>query len=315
MTADISNFTPLVLFTDVRVGVGCVNCSFHSFAFVLKRALESKYSGFPVSITSTPLNSDLFLDDCFFATMKDVYNEKRVIWCDTPVSNPSVPLRYNEFKVVMVTSELVRKYASRYMRVDDVLPYFYLSDLAETYSKPFENRYGFSIVANTMYYDRKNLWPTLQALRDLAFVKYLRGICPLPECRAKPYTLREEEKYLLYGSTLFYLALSGIEGLGLTAIEAMGTGTPLIYLDAHVYRDYAVGIPVKPAGVQRVKVGMMEFEHYYFDVRELKEVLKYANGVKKEEWEDMSAKAKEAAVKRFSDTVVLPKLVAVLGSQ
>ncbi len=298
----------------MRVGVGCTNCSFYNFAFVLKRALELKYPGFSVSVLTTPLNSDLFLDDCFFATLKDVYNERRVVWCDTPVASPSAPLRYNEYKVVLVTSELVRKYAYKYMRVDDVLPYFYLSDLATTYSKPFENRYGFSIIANPMYYDRKNLWPTLQALRDLAYIRYLRGICPLPECRAKPYTMREEEKYSLYGSTLFYLALSGVEGLGLTAIEAMGTGTPLIYLNAHVYKDYAVGIPVKPAGVQRVKVGVMEFEHYYFDIRELKEVLKYANGIKKEEWEDMSAKAKEVALNRFSEDAVLKKLVAVLGS-
>ncbi|AZI75814.1 putative glycosyltransferase [Sulfolobales Beppu filamentous virus 2] len=106
----------------------------------------------------------------------------------------------------------------------------------------------------------------------------------------KLYSLSEEEKYDLLARSRFYLALSHGEGFGIPPVEAMSVGTVPIFNECHAYKDWLVGLSVKCQGFDIIDTPVGKFRYWYYDDKEVVEVVKYALGMGKEEYEDLRQK-------------------------
>ena len=113
-------------------------------------------------------------------------------------------------------------------------------------------------------------------------------------------SLTDEQKAQLLAQSRFLLWTSFVEGFGMPVLEAMAVGTIPIYSDVPAHNEFAVGVPIKPRdrmisfcyGVKVVK--------HVIDKSDVKETVKYALGMKKEEWTDLSSKCIEKAVEMWN---------------
>jgi len=110
------------------------------------------------------------------------------------------------------------------------------------------------------------------------------------------FSLTEENKYELYARAKFFLALSKSEGFGIPPIEAMAVGVVPIFLNAHGYKENLVGIPIDPID----EYTHCTDEDHCFRVWELSKTelryeIQHAMNMSKEEYEDLSEKAKNKA--------------------
>ena len=85
-------------------------------------------------------------------------------------------------------------------------------------------------------------WPP----QDLAAVAAAHGVAGRTELRNY---ISDEELALLYARAAVFVMLSEYEGFGLTPLEALAAGTPVVVLDTHVAREiYADAVTYVPHG-------------------------------------------------------------------
>jgi glycosyltransferase involved in cell wall biosynthesis len=93
-------------------------------------------------------------------------------------------------------------------------------------------------------------------------------------------------------------------------LEAMACGVVPIYSEIPCLKEYAVGIPVKVDGLSTVSTVDGVFYKYMIDKKDVIEAVKYALGLNKDAYEDLSLKAREKA--REMDSLTYKKWVEVL---
>ena len=133
----------------------------------------------------------------------------------------------------------------------------------------------------------------------------------------KIYTREVTDEYIygLYATHRFYLNLSDSEGYGLTPYEACNYGAVPILPRLPVFLEYFPSdLPIwfELTGETYCEDFVFEcIQHYVYDVNSLREAIKYAINMKKEEWVDKSARCMEW-VKAFDYRVVYQKFKELL---
>jgi len=127
---------------------------------------------------------------------------------------------------------------------------------------------------------------------DRSVEEYATKLNPYYPVNTKAYTLSRFQLYKLYRSAKFYLSLSGNGAFEMTPLEAMASGTPPITLDVKPFTEYNnCGLTFHATGVYRTPFT----DIYLYDPMEVVEVAKYAMGMGKEEYYDMSSRCVQTA--------------------
>jgi hypothetical protein len=241
----------------------------------------------------------------FYNVFKQHHDLDGVVWVDTKFS---VPIKEDVFPHARVYT--TSRWNARLLpRVDDVIPRFVDVDLARKFWGQ-EKKYLFVVIANTdEEVDHKNVLLSHQLLSRLGIREKSVIVANSVVADYPSFSLTEEEKYRLLAQSYFYLALSGSEGFGLPPVEAMAVGTPPVYVNAHAFSEWLHGIPVDVQDVKEVTVSRLPMTLHIPDEEDALEKMKYAMSILHErEYEEMSEKVREHAVKEFDPRKLLPLL-------
>ena len=168
-----------------------------------------------------------------------------IVWCDKPGKNN---VKLIDDRKIIVTSTWLKEYMEKEgVKVEQVIPFGVDDELAQKHVNfDFNARRGYISTDSE----------TLKAFEGRRKQLTLIG------ADFQPANLSEDLKYYLLSHSLFYIALND----GITPIEAMSVGTPLVYMRNRVNPEYACGIEID-------------------DMSDLKKI-----EISKEEWEDLSYK-------------------------
>jgi hypothetical protein len=151
----------------------------------------------------------------------------------------------------------------------------------------------FVTLGESRFFDRKNLTLIDEVTRQFGVRDKTIIIGNMGNPDYRTFSLTEDFKYMLYARAKFFLALSKSEGFGIPPIEAMAVGVVPVFLNAHGYKENLVGIPIDPIDEYTYCV----YDKYCFRVwelskHELKYEIQHALTMSKDEYEDLSEKAK-----------------------
>jgi len=272
------------------------------------------------AVLRTDIMADIFLTDAVIMSQNWLHPWKSLWWVDTPVYR----IEGNYFltrnnKIVMTTSNWVRDVLRRSFNVDPpvrYLPVFGCYKLA--YS--FHDKSGFITIGNNLGVDRKNIYFLHKWFTDHNIRNYLKIISNEPVADiVSNYNLDDNRKYELLGRSLFYVAMSRAEGFGLPPLEALSCGTPVIYLNAHVFHETLndkVGIPVEVGNEYDIDIKIegvpLHYRFYDPDPKEFAYAVETAKTINRELYEDMVAKGIEYVEGRFGYKKIIDNLVDVL---
>lgn len=139
---------------------------------------------------------------------------------------------------------------------------------------------------------------------DKSVELYATRLNPYYPENTKAYSLSRFGLYNLYRSAKFYLSLSGNGAFEMTPLEAMASGTPPITLNVEPFTEYnKCGFTFHATGIYRTPFT----DIYLFDPEEVLEITKYAKGMGKEEYYDMSSRCVQIA-RQYYFLRVYPKL-------
>ena len=219
----------------------------------------------------------------------------------------------------MVTSNWTRDVLRRSFNVD--LPVRYLPVFG--CYKPlydFHHKSGFVTIGNNLGVDRKNIYFLHKWFTDRNIRNYLKIVSnePVADIRSN-YNMKDEDKYDLLGRSLFYVAMSRAEGFGLPPLEALSCGTPVIYLNAHTFKETLndkVGIPVEVGSEYDIDVRVEGVPlHYHFyepDPKEFTYAIETAKTINRDLYEDMVMKGIKYVEERFGYKKIIDNLVDIL---
>jgi len=292
-----------------------------SYYYVLSRItcyLKEEYK--IDTVLRTDIMADIFLTDAVIMAQNWLHPYKSLWWVDTPVYR----IEGNYFftrnnKIVMVTSNWTRDVLRRSFNVD--LPVRYLPVFG--CYKPlydFHHKSGFVTIGNNLGVDRKNIYFLHKWFTDRNIRNYLKIVSnePVADIRSN-YNMKDEDKYDLLGRSLFYVAMSRAEGFGLPPLEALSCGTPVIYLNAHTFKEILndkVGIPVEVGNEYDIDVRVDGVPlHYHFyepDPKEFSYAIETAKTINRDLYEDMVMKGIEYVEERFGYKKIIDNLVDIL---
>lgn len=254
-----------------------------------------------------------------------------VLWLDSPhVMDDSI----TDYKAkILITSNWTAGELQKHgVHVDGVLPYPIDERTALNYVDE-EKKYDFVMIGgNIRTNDPK--WLSLRGLtytdgkneividrKGVRLFRRVKGKKVLVSndtfADYKLFTLTQNEKYKLLAQSRFYLALSHSEGLGLPPLEAMAVGTVPLYVACHSYAEYLTGLYVRCGGREEVDTPLGKHWFYFYDEREVLELVDYAMGMGKEEYEDLRQKVLTASHKFYTSEVeerLIPYLSTVISS-
>ena len=151
----------------------------------------------------------------------------------------------------------------------------------------------FVTLGESRYFDRKNLLLADAITREFNVRDKTVIIGNMGNADYQTFELSEEQKYELYARSRFYLALSRSEGFGIPPIEAMAVGVVPIFLNAHGHKENLVGIPLDPIDEYTLCINQEHcFKVWELSLHELKYEINHALTMGREEYEDLSIKAK-----------------------
>ena len=302
---------------------GCKGCSYDYLSvlheqYFRKYGVESKYIGTLVR----PTNSKKFLiDDILHGASELLRHRKTVDF----FRGDSVLYPWYDFRVdsvLIVPSNWNAEQYSKYFRKTYVLPHFVNDDAIEMVVRNEEKlkeeklrniQYSFLTIGHNNDFDRKGIVLAKRLMDRLGISNKLVCYSNEPFCR-KEHRLTEVSKYREYYKAKFYISLSYSESFGMTPFEAMVVGTPVIYPNCHAYAEYfrgEVGLPINCQGHSVVRIADKDYNIWYFDIDEAKDIIQYADSMSNEEYIDMSIKTYEFAQQFYARNVV-PKLIEIL---
>jgi len=151
----------------------------------------------------------------------------------------------------------------------------------------------FVTLGESRYFDRKNLLLADAITREFNVRDKTIIVGNMGNADYQTFELSEEQKYELYARSRFYLALSRSEGFGIPPIEAMAVGVVPIFLNAHGHKENLVGIPLDPIDEYTLCINQEHcFKVWELSLHELKYEINHALTMGREEYEDLSIKAK-----------------------
>ena len=292
-----------------------------SYYYVLSRItcyLKEEYK--IDTVLRTDIMADIFLTDAVIMAQNWLHPYKSLWWVDTPVYRVEGNYFFTRNnKIVMVTSNWTRDVLRRSFNVD--LPVRYLPVFG--CYKPlydFHHKSGFVTIGNNLGVDRKNIYFLHKWFTDRNIRNYLKIVSnePVADIRSN-YNMKDEDKYDLLGRSLFYVAMSRAEGFGLPPLEALSCGTPVIYLNAHTFKEILndkVGIPVEVGNEYDIDVRVDGVPlHYHFyepDPKEFSYAIETAKTINRDLYEDMVMKGIEYVEERFGYKKIIDNLVDIL---
>jgi glycosyltransferase involved in cell wall biosynthesis len=243
-----------------------------------------------------------------------VYKRKADIWwTDTPAM---IYRDKNELARILKENNLFRKhytvsefckqiYRDQGIPVEDTVIPRPVNPILFNYRTDYDNcRYDLCFIGAMDGIDRKNLRliEPVVIKHSINTVLITNGFFP-----KRPFitqysfgSVTDEEKAMILSSSRFLVFPSFIEGFGMPPLEAMSVGCIPIYSDVPAHNEFCIGIPVKPRD-KYVTFGYgCRIVKYVIDVKDLEEAVKYALGMKKEEYIDLQSKCIERAKYMFS---------------
>jgi len=304
---------------------GCRGCSYDYLSVLYEQyfrryGIESQYIGTLIRPTSF---QKFLLDDI----PHGVYNLSRQRKTVNFFRGDSVLYTWYDFhidSILIVPSNWNAEQYGKYFRKTYVLPHFVNDDAVELVVRNEEKlkeeklrniRYQFLTIGHNNDFDRKGIVLAKRLMDRLGISNKLVCYSNEPFC-FKEHRLTEVSKYREYYKSRFYVSLSYSESFGVTPFEAMTVGTPIIYPNCHAYAEYfrgEIGIPINCQGHSIVKIADKDYNIWFFDTDEAKDIIQYADSMSNEEYIDMSIKTYEFA-KQFYARNIMPKLIDILKS-
>jgi glycosyltransferase involved in cell wall biosynthesis len=223
--------------------------------------------------------------------------ESEIAWLDTPNSLERLrqPIRLGYVKPrwmrLYVTCEWNRELANSVgIHVDDVI-YRFINPIAFNIQSDVKKR-DFCVIGANYPYDRKNLKLIakvcddlkldLEALTDAPFIKrrLRRGVS-------------DEEKFRWISESRFLLHIPFGGSFEMPVAEAMACGVVPIYSEIPCLKEYAIGIPVKTSSLITVMTQDGLMYKYIIEYADVVEAVKYALGLNRETYLDLSVKCRE----------------------
>jgi len=241
--------------------------------------------------------------------------ECEIAWLDTPLCMDRLiqPLRQGlikpRYKRLYVTCEQNKFEAERVgLRVDGVI-YRFVNSIAFEICNSEKVR-DFSVIGASYPYDRKNLRLINEVLTELNVYFEALTTAPFVTHKIRHGAMDDETKFKWLSESRFLLHIPFSGGFEMPVFEAMACGVVPIYSEIPCLKEYAVGIPVKIGGLSTVSTIDGLFYRYAIDRKDVMEAVKYALGLSKDAYEDLSLKAREKA--REIDNLTYKKWVEVL---
>jgi hypothetical protein len=241
--------------------------------------------------------------------------ESEIAWLDTPLCMDRLiqPLRQGfikpKFKRLYVTCEQNKAEAERVgLRVDGVI-YRFVNPIAFEICGS-EKKRDFSVIGAFYPYDRKNLRLINEVLGELNLYFEALTTAPFITHKIRHGVMNDEIKFLWLSESRFLLHIPFSGSFEMPVLEAMACGVVPIYSEIPCLKEYAVGIPVKVGGLSTVSTLDGVFYKYAIDKKDVIEAVKYALGLSRDAYEDLSLKAREKA--REIDKLTHKKWVKVL---
>jgi len=292
-----------------------------SYYYVLSRITRYLKEEYKIdTVLRTDIMADIFLTDAVIMAQNWLHPYKSLWWVDTPVYR----IEGNYFftrnnKIVIATSNWTRDVLRRSFNVD--LPVRYLPVFG-CYKAlyDFHHKSGFVTIGNNLGVDRKNIYFLHKWFTNYNIRNYLKIVSnePVADIRSN-YNMKDEDKYDLLGRSLFYVAMSRAEGFGLPPLEALSCGTPVIYLNAHTFKETLndkVGIPVEVGNEYDIDVRVEGVPlHYHFyepDPKEFAYVIETAKTINRDLYEDMVMKGIKYVEERFGYKKIIDSFVDIL---
>jgi len=250
-----------------------------------------------VTISNTYIHGSLniLIDDAFLTV--NIPKVSDIAWIDTALVIPHH--RVTKQCVIYTCSERDKQQLERIgLKVSGVYPRPFNLLAYSIRNIPTPKEFDIFVCGWYREPDRKNFFETKTIIDQLNLKCISITNYPLPNrydfAKVDDYT-----KYMLMKKSKYILQLSGVEGFGLPPFEGMSVGIPTIYLDTPAINEFAVGFKIPIEGWIERPLPLLGFNSIVRyakpNMKEALEIIKYAMGVSKEEYLDLSAKAMEKA--------------------
>ena len=224
--------------------------------------------------------------------------EAEIAWLDTPNSleRLKTPIKLGYIKPrwerLFVTCSWNKELAEEVgVKVDDVI-YRLINPIAFSYGS-VEKKRDFSAIGAYYPYDRKNLRLIAKVSEDLKLDLEALTNAPFIRRKIAHGVMNDEQKFRWLSESRFLLHIPYSGGFEMPVAEAMACGVVPIYSEIPCLKEYAVGVPVKTSGLTTVMTQDGLIYKYIIDYDDVVEAVKYALGLRKETYQDLSIKCKE----------------------
>lgn len=168
----------------------------------------------------------------------------------------------------------------------------------------------FCSIGNNYSYDRKNLRLIAKVVDMLSLDCEVLTDAPFIKRRLNK-GVSDEVKFKWLGESRFLIHIPWNGSFEMPVYEAMACGVPPIYSEIPCLKEYAVGLSVRVEKGDVVKTIDGDMVKYVVDEEDFVDKVKYALGMKKEEYEDLSVKCRLKALAMQRETI--DRLCKALG--
>jgi len=300
--------------SNMKVNIRCPIGAFGSLpylAHLLKQLLKVEVT---ISNEYKPNYHNILIDETLSSI---IYKRKADIWwTDSPYMLPTS--RHNIQKILQEEQLFKKNYAvSQFMKdymkqlglkVEETIIPRPINPILFNYKTDYNNTtFDIITIGRHCICDRKNL----RLQRDV-FLKLNFRYCVISDVwmpnrpNLVQYnfgSITDEQKAQLLSKSKFLLWTSSIEGFGLPPLEAMAVGCVPIYSDVPSHNEFTIGIPIKPIDKVTTFCYGVKIIKYIIDKKDVEEAVKYALGLKKEEYEDLQYKCMQRATEVYNDFI------------